>query len=106
MSCGSDNNLMGKGSSSSTSTLSGECKFDSSYSPVCGSNNITYDNISIATCKGATLTSQGNCLCSERPVCGDNGVTYTECDAQAAIRSGEIRKITKFVGCNSTAPTL
>ncbi|MEA9354822.1 Kazal-type serine protease inhibitor domain-containing protein [Bacteriovorax sp. PP10] len=96
-SCGKDNSTSTAGSS--VSTFNGECSFTSEYSPVCGVNNITYDNISIAKCYNVTQTSPGNCICSERPVCGDNGVTYTECDAQDAYRQGKIKRIVKFTDC-------
>ena len=98
-SCGKDNST--SSTSSTQNALAGECTMTSEYSPVCGVNNITYDNISIAKCYKVTQTVQGNCICTERPVCGDNGVTYSECDAQAAIRNGYIKRITKFSDCNS-----
>lgn len=105
-SCGSDNALSGKGASGQNSLgAGGSCACASSYSPVCGANDITYDNLCIANCFGVTQTSQGNCICSELPVCGDNGVTYTECEAQAAIRNGRINRIVKFSDCRSTAPS-
>lgn len=98
-SCGSDKSIVKNSGGSGTNTLVGECSFTSEYSPVCGANNITYTNQKHASCYGVTQTVQGNCICTESPVCGDNNFTYTECDAQAAIRNGEIKKITKFSDC-------
>lgn len=100
-SCGSDNSLGDKSTSSSSTLIGGKCAANASYSPVCGANDITYDNADIAKCYGVTQTVQGNCICTQKPVCGDNGVTYTECEAQAAIRNSEIRRIVKFVDCRS-----
>jgi len=87
--------------SSSSSLTSGQCGCTASYMPVCGINNITYDNICIANCFKVTQTVQGNCICSNRPVCGDDGNTYTECDAQSAIRNGYISRIVKYADCRS-----
>lgn len=104
-SCGKDN-VTGDTPSTSTqnSLASGDvCSCTATYSPVCGVNNITYDNICKANCYKVTHVVQGNCICTERPVCGDNGVTYTECDAQAAIRNGYIKKIVKFADCKSAS---
>jgi len=98
-SCGSDKSTVATKSASGTSTLVGECSFTSEYFPVCGANTITYTNQKHASCYGVTQTVQGNCICTESPVCGDNNITYTECDAQAAIRNGEIKKIIKFSDC-------
>jgi hypothetical protein len=98
--CGKDNNTSGT-SSGTSSLVGGSCSCTATYSPVCGANDITYDNICIANCYKVTETLQGNCICTERPVCGDNGRTYTECDAQAAIRNGQIKKIVKFSDCRS-----
>ncbi len=101
-SCGSDNSLSGKSTTSGSNSLTGgNCAATATYSPVCGSNSITYDNIEIAKCYGVTQTVQGNCICTEKPVCGDDGKTYTECEAQAAIRNGFIKKITKFADCRA-----
>lgn len=98
-SCGKDNSASVVPGTTSVSTLNETCSFTSEYSPVCGINNITYDNISIAKCYNVTRTSPGNCICSDRPVCGDNGVTYTECDAQEAYLHGKIKRIVKFTDC-------
>lgn len=94
-SCGSDKETDSK----SVNSFNGSCSFTSEYSPVCGANNITYDNISIAKCYNVTYTTPGNCICSARYVCGDNGVTYEECDAQDAYRQGFIKKIVKYSSC-------
>lgn len=96
-SCGGDLNPGSK----SNSLTNKECNFVSSYMPVCGANNITYENISLANCHGVTQTVQGNCICSSRPVCGNDGNTYAECDAQSAIRKGYITSIVKFSDCRS-----
>lgn len=103
-SCGSDN-LTGtkKSASSGLTTDSSTCACAATYSPVCGSNNITYDNSCIASCHKVTQTIQGNCICTYKPVCGDDGQTYTECDAQRAIRNGYIKSIVKFTDCRATA---
>ncbi|NOT79242.1 MAG: hypothetical protein HOP07_09620 [Bacteriovoracaceae bacterium] len=101
-SCGGDLSLGSKSNTSSQSSLTGkECGCTASYMPVCGVNNITYDNICIANCYGVSQTVQGNCICSSRPVCGSDGNTYTECDAQSAIRKGYINSIVKFADCRS-----
>ena len=105
-SCGKDNQTSAPASKTTATqnTLSGDtCGCTATYSPVCGVNNITYDNVCIATCYKVTHTSQGNCICTQRPVCGDNGETYTECEAQAAIRNGEIKKIIKFADCKAAS---
>lgn len=99
-SCGKDNSTSTP-ASASVSTFNGTCSFTSEYSPVCGINNITYDNVSIAKCYNVTRTSPGNCICSDRPVCGDDGKTYTECDAQEAYLHGKIKRIVKFSDCRS-----
>lgn len=102
VSCGAD--LTSPKSTSGQNTLNGaQCGCTASYMPVCGVNNITYDNSCIASCYQVTQTTQGNCICSERPVCGDDGATYTECEAQAAIRNGTIKKIVKFVDCSAAS---
>lgn len=98
-SCGKDETTIG--ASSAQSALNGECVMTSEYSPVCGANDITYDNISIARCYKVTQTVQGNCICTERPVCGDDGVTYSECRAQDNIRNGTLKRIIKFADCRS-----
>ncbi len=101
-SCGSDNMTKSKQSTSSGLTSNGgNCACAATYSPVCGVNNITYDNSCIASCHNVTQTVQGNCICTYKPVCGDDGRTYTECDAQRAIRNGYIKSIVKFADCNA-----
>ncbi len=87
-SCGSDNALTGKPSSTSNSiSLGAECSCDSSYSPVCGvntsGNEVSYDNKCIAGCYKATRLVGGNCVCSESlRVCGVDNRDYTECEAR------------------------
>jgi hypothetical protein len=85
-SCGSDNNLSGK-SSSTNSLTAGQCACTASYLPVCGRNssgiNVSFDNQCIASCNKATNIIQGNCECSETlRVCGTDGGDYTECEAR------------------------
>lgn len=82
----------------------GACSCDTTYLPVCGVNNITYDNACIASCYKVTKISQGNCICTERPVCADDGKTYTECYAQTLLRYGTIKKIVSYGSCGT--PTL
>lgn len=100
--CGKDQTTTGT-STAQNALNGGACSCTATYSPVCGANDITYDNICIANCYKVTQTVQGNCICTERPVCGDNGVTYTECNAQDAIRRGYIKKIVKFSDCKSAS---
>lgn len=76
--------------------------------PVCGYNNVTYDNLCQATCHygaEANKFAQGRCVCSSSgPVCGDDNKTYeSECDAQAAIRNGYMKKIVKYADCSAAS---
>lgn len=80
------------------------CACDSSYSPVCGSNNVDYENSCIASCFSATVSKQGHCSCSStRMVCGDDGNSYNECVAQDMLTEGTLNKIVKFSDCSSTS---
>ncbi|TDP53993.1 Kazal-type serine protease inhibitor-like protein [Bacteriovorax stolpii] len=102
-SCGSDK--MQGASTGSNSLTGGQCACNSSYSPVCGYNNVTYDNLCQAKCyygDEANKFAQGSCNCSDSgPVCGDDNKTYiNECEAQAAIRNGFMKRIVKFSDCN------
>ena len=101
-SCGNGDSLGKIGSSSNSLDSGAKCGCDTSYFPVCGSNGVTYDNICIASCYKVARTVQGNCICSGRYVCADDGRSYTECDAQAAIRNGYIRKIVQYAPCDAS----
>lgn len=87
-----------------SSSLTGpSCACNVTYSPVCGSNNVDYDNSCIAACFSATVSKQGHCSCSNsRKVCGDDGVTYGECVAQDMLVDGTLTRITKFADCSAT----
>lgn len=89
VSCGSDNQLSGKSSSSSSNSLTGaECGCNSTYLPVCGRNSLTgtnqtYDNQCIASCFKASNIVQARCECEEdMMVCGVDGREHTECEAR------------------------
>jgi hypothetical protein len=85
------------------SPLVTQCACASIYEPICGSNNVSYDNVCIATCFGATQVKQGSCKCSaDLDVCGDDGVTYKECVAQDMIAKGTLTKIVKFADCSAS----
>ncbi len=101
-SCGADKLKESTKPAKAISALGAQCSCDSTYSPVCGSNGLTYENICSANCYKVYETAQGNCECSESlMVCGDNGQTYTECDAREALLLQSIRKITKFAPCGA-----
>jgi len=78
------------------------CTCASEYMPVCAADGpnmgTSYENVCIASCMGATQTTQGHCLCSSSlQVCVENTTTMDEC---SAIGLG--KKITKFISCEKT----
>ncbi len=106
-SCGSDK-MQSATTPSGSNNLTGECACAATYMPVCGYNNITYDNLCQAKCyvgEEANKFAQGRCNCSSSgPVCGDDNKTYeSECDAQAAIRNGYMKKIVKYADCKAAS---
>lgn len=108
-SCGKDNSTVKKTASngSTTESLVGkECSCDSTYMPVSGINSfgatVTYDNICLANCHGLASIVQGRYPCTQEVVCMDDMYTsLSECNAQAAIRNGYFKSITKFKSCNA-----
>ncbi len=100
--CGPDTLKQSGGPGNAISALGGQCSCDSTYSPVCGSNGLTYENVCTANCYKIYETSPGNCECSESLlVCGDDKLTVTECTARNKLLSGQITKIVKFAPCGA-----
>ncbi len=101
-SCGADKLKQSYTPAKAISALGSQCSCDSTYSPVCGSNGLTYENICAANCYKIYEIAPGNCECSESlMVCGDDGRSHTECAARDKLLSGEITKITKFAPCGA-----
>jgi hypothetical protein len=59
------------------------CDCITNEAPVCGSNEVTYNNDCRAECAGVTDYSDGpcqedcQCIAVYEPVCGSNGLTYS-----------------------------
>jgi hypothetical protein len=104
-SCGADKLSQNKTTKTTNALGSSECSCNTGDTiPVCGYNgnsSVTYLNACVAQCHGVSQYVQGNCSCLQSGiVCGDDGVEYTsECEAQAAIRNGNMKKIVKYSSC-------